>query len=126
MKPRKLVVAVAPTAEPAADADEIAAELEGLVDLSLDDQAAAEAALYDQDLADPARCLIDGLSSGHQVPVGDASFLITACDKNGTRRAVGGDGFFIAIRGASRVRARVVDNVRSGRLDPTYDLRLCL
>jgi P2-related tail formation protein len=40
----------------------------------------------------------------------EAEFLIEARDATGQRRTSGGDAFFVAIRGASRVRARVTDN----------------
>ena len=38
-----------------------------------------------------------------------AAFDVLAYDHHGQRRTTGGDAFFIAIRGASRVRARVTD-----------------
>ena len=38
-----------------------------------------------------------------------AEFFIEAHDATGCRRAEGGDAFFVAIRGASRVRARIYD-----------------
>lgn len=44
-----------------------------------------------------------------------AEFIIEAFDHTGHRREEGGDAFFVAIRGASRVRARVHDNA-----DGTY------
>ena len=59
--------------------------------------------------ADPSQCLIDGLRAGQKYPVGSAGFRITAVDSNGARKRGGGDSFFIAIRGASRVRARIED-----------------
>lgn len=40
----------------------------------------------------------------------ESVFQVEACDENGKRSTSGGDSFFIAIRGASRVRARVSDN----------------
>ena len=40
----------------------------------------------------------------------ESFFEIEAVDENGKRSTSGGDSFFIAIRGASRVRARVSDN----------------
>ena len=42
-------------------------------------------------------------------------FEIIACTADGTRREVGGDPFFVAIRGGDRVRARITD-----RDDGTY------
>ena len=39
-----------------------------------------------------------------------AEFQIVAHDGNGTRKALGGDAFFVAIRGSTQVRARVTDN----------------
>ena len=39
-----------------------------------------------------------------------SEFTVEACDATGRRRPDGGDAFFVAIRGASRVRARIVDN----------------
>lgn len=39
-----------------------------------------------------------------------AEFIIESYDSTGKRRATGGDAFFVAIRGASRVRARITDN----------------
>lgn len=44
-----------------------------------------------------------------------AEFTIEAHDATGAKRVTGGDAFFVAIRGASRVRARIFDN-----LDGTY------
>ncbi len=38
-----------------------------------------------------------------------AEFIIDAYDFTGRKRSVGGDAFFVAIRGASRVRARIED-----------------
>ena len=48
-----------------------------------------------------------------------ATFTIDAHDENGERCARGGDAFFVAIRGGSRVRARVCDND-----DGSYTVRL--
>ena len=39
------------------------------------------------------------------------TFTVTAHDFDGQPRTEGGDTFFVAIRGASRVRAKVTDNV---------------
>jgi hypothetical protein len=41
-------------------------------------------------------------------------FMVEAYDTSGQRKHIGGDAFFIAIRGASRVRAKVTD-MRDGR-----------
>ena len=50
----------------------------------------------------------DGLQCA--APMHVADFTIEACDGTGKRREAGGEAFFVAIRGASRVRARVFDN----------------
>ena len=56
---------------------------------------------------DNCRVVGDGIS---KVAVRqEGVFEIHAYDANGDRRTTGGDAFFIAIRGASRVRARVTD-----------------
>jgi len=39
-----------------------------------------------------------------------AEFYIEARDATGTRKTCGGDAFFVAIRGTTRVRARIIDN----------------
>ena len=39
-----------------------------------------------------------------------ASFTIRACDAGGANVACGGDPFVVAVRGPSRVHARVTDN----------------
>lgn len=46
-----------------------------------------------------------------------ASFKVTAFTENGEQQQQGGDIFFVAIRGASRVRAKVTDND-----DGTYEV----
>ena len=48
---------------------------------------------------------LEEVAAGHQ-----AEFTIEAYDGTGGRRAEGGDAFFVAIRGATRVRARITDN----------------
>ena len=59
--------------------------------------------------ASPDHCRVSGFGNSTTVNT-TAEFMIEACDKNGTRVKKGGDAFFIAIRGASRVRGRVTDN----------------
>ena len=60
-----------------------------------------------QTAPDLCRVVGDGL---HKVCVRQpSSFKIEAYDDEGHRKMTGGDGFFIAIRGASRVRAKVTD-----------------
>ena len=58
--------------------------------------------------ADPAMCEVHGLEHDMTVRT-PGEFTIVAMDEKGNRRRSGGDAFFIAIRGASRVRARVAD-----------------
>ena len=48
----------------------------------------------------------EGLAAVHH----PSEFIIEAYDGYGARRSTGGDSFFVAIRGAQRVRARVTDN----------------
>ena len=45
------------------------------------------------------------------------TFTVTAQDSDGQPQTEGGDTFFVAIRGASRVRAKVTDNA-----DGTYSV----
>ena len=66
--------------------------------------------------ASPDFCRVAGFGEMHTVGT-MAEFNIEACDKEGKRKHNGGDAFFIAIRGASRVRGRVNDNK-----DGTYTL----
>ena len=58
----------------------------------------------------PAECRVSGTGL-HESSVGHpAEFTIEARDAKGNQRSEGGDQFFVAIRGASRVRARVTDH----------------
>ena len=57
----------------------------------------------------PANCRVYG-NGLHTCAVKHiASFVVEAFDTSGLRKHCGGDAFFIAIRGASRVRAKVTD-----------------
>ena len=58
--------------------------------------------------ADPGQCTVHGLDLNMTVRT-PAEFTVVAKDINGRQRSSGGEAFFIAIRGASRVRARVSD-----------------
>lgn len=55
-------------------------------------------------------CRVHGDGLERAAPMHMAEFIIEACDGTGQQRALGGDAFFVAIRGASRVRARISDN----------------
>ena len=57
----------------------------------------------------PAKCKVTGLERLYTVKE-NAIFEIVAFDEEEKRRAAGGEAFFVAIRGASRVRARIIDN----------------
>lgn len=61
----------------------------------------------------PENCQVEGEGLSLCVVKKPATFTVVAHDTSGTRKSSGGDGFFIAIRGASRVRARVTD-MRNG------------
>ena len=54
-------------------------------------------------------CIVSGLQK-HLTAKREAAFTIEAIDADGRRKHTGGEAFFIAIRGASRVRARVTDH----------------
>lgn len=61
-------------------------------------------------VVDPSKCEVRGLEAHHGITVRmPAEFIVVACDNTGVQRRSGGDAFFIAIRGASRVRARITD-----------------
>ena len=68
-------------------------------------------------LVSPAHCVVSGLSKTAR-PGTESSFTIAAHNGRGERKATGGESFFVAIRGASTVRARVVDNA-----DGSYEVR---
>ena len=58
--------------------------------------------------ASPGACVVHGMEQSLTVNK-PAEFSIEAYDSTGVKKNDGGDAFFIAIRGASRVRARVAD-----------------
>ena len=55
-------------------------------------------------------CVVYGDGLQRAAPMHAAEFTIEARDATGALRPEGGDAFFVAIRGASRVRARISDN----------------
>lgn len=57
----------------------------------------------------PERCTAEGKGLEECIVKRPAFFTIFAHNTDGVRKDVGGDAFFIAIRGASRVRAKVTD-----------------
>lgn len=59
-------------------------------------------------VCDPSQCKVTGMSDKLTAKL-SASFVIEAFEMSGVRKNSGGDGFFVAIRGASRVRARITD-----------------
>lgn len=67
-------------------------------------------------LASPLTSRVEGLLKRYNVK-DNAVFRIHAFREGGARSKAGGDAFFVAIRGASRVRARVVD-----QQDGTYEV----
>ena len=58
----------------------------------------------------PIHSKVSGIDSGVFTSRRASKFVIEAHDQSGVRIVKGGDSFFIAIRGASRARARVTDN----------------
>ena len=61
-------------------------------------------------VASPLHCKAQGDGLHMAAVRRAATFTIIACDEQGEKIGHGGDTFFVAIRGASRVRARVTDN----------------
>ena len=63
-------------------------------------------------IADPVHCRAEGLRTGQRFPIGAQAveFGIQAYDSSGAPTRAGGDAFFVAIRGAARCRARVLDH----------------
>lgn len=61
-------------------------------------------------VASPLHCKAQGDGLHMATVRRAATFTIIACDEQGEKIGHGGDTFFVAIRGASRVRARVTDN----------------
>ena len=59
---------------------------------------------------DPSECLVVGLHAPVRTVKKTAEFRIEAYTSDGERKTEGGDGFFVAIRGAVRVRAKVEDH----------------
>ena len=70
-------------------------------------------------VASPLHCKAQGDGLHMATVRRAATFTIIAYDEQGEKIGHGGDTFFVAIRGASRVRARVTDNE-----DGTYTLTL--
>ena len=66
--------------------------------------------------ANPDFCRVNGLAEEHTVNA-PAEFQIEAHTSNDVQKEEGGDAFFVAVRGASRVRARITDNK-----DGTYNV----
>ena len=90
-----------PLPKPKAEADAPSAE-EAVLELPEEDFIDPNA------LASPDYCRVYGISDHNVNTV--ARFVVEACVDSGRRKPSGGDAFFIAIRGASRVRGRVTDN----------------
>ena len=76
-------------------------------------------------LSHPSHCVVDGLqreyymrdfANGPNTP--PATFTITAYNRRGERRDVGGETFGVAIRGAGKPRTRLIDN-----RDGTYEVK---
>lgn len=57
----------------------------------------------------PLHCEVVGLTDATLTSKRSHAFEIICHDASGTRKTQGGEVFFVAIRGASRVRARVTD-----------------
>ena len=55
-------------------------------------------------------CKVTGRGLNEAAVRHTSEFVIEAHDGRGSRKITGGDAFFVAIRGASRVRARITDN----------------
>ena len=64
----------------------------------------------DASLAVASACKAAGDGLNQSTVRQQASFTVTACIESGEQKTSGGDTFFIAIRGASRVRAHVTDS----------------
>ena len=67
----------------------------------------------------PERCTAEGKGLEECIAKRPAFFTIFAHNTDGVRKDVGGDAFFIAIRGASRVRAKVTD-MRDGTYEKQW------
>lgn len=65
--------------------------------------------VYPEPVSSPEQCRVEGLDCAYTAKR-EATFTVCAYDELGNRKLTGGEAFFIAIRGASRVRARVFDN----------------
>ena len=59
---------------------------------------------------DPSQCKLSGDGLSQACARQPAYFWVEAFDSKGRKRPVGGDVFFVAIRGPSRVKARITDN----------------
>lgn len=67
----------------------------------------------------PAHCEVHGVDKSSRFAAKtQCEFKIVAHDVTGSRKTKGGEAFFVAIRGASRIRARIIDND-----DGTYTCR---
>ena len=59
----------------------------------------------------PVHSIVSGVDSSMRFSAKTlAEFQIIAHDAAGRRKQTGGEAFFVAIRGASRIRARIIDN----------------
>ena len=59
----------------------------------------------------PVHSIVSGVDSAMRFSAKTlAEFQIIAHDASGHRKRKGGEAFFVAIRGASRIRARIIDN----------------
>ena len=65
----------------------------------------------------PHKCVVSGLDSSILTGNAPCTFKITAHSADGSQRDKGGDAFFVHVRGAERVRARVAD-----KGDGTYEI----
>jgi len=97
---KKRIIAEAPAPEPEPTREPTVRAIEangGKVPLNVLDTTAVE-------------CRVTGEGLQRAAPMHTAVFHIEARDATGQRRSEGGDAFFVAIRGASRVRARIIDH----------------
>ena len=59
---------------------------------------------------DASQCKLSGPGLSEATVRQASYFWIQACDAGGEKRVVGGDSFFVAVRGPSHARAKVLDN----------------
>ena len=73
--------------------------------------AAEAAAKAEEGPAYPPNCVVAGIERLYAISTkaAPATFTIQSFDKEGQRKKRGGETFFVAVRGATRVRARIAD-----------------